>query len=276
MQNIPFYKMSGSGNDFIIIDNRLGIVPEELLNTIIVRACRRQMSIGADGLILIENSDKADFKWRFYNSDGSEADMCGNGARCTARFAVETGIAQSPMTWETTIGIVSAEVNGAVAKVNMPKPQDVRYDYTINVDGEVLPINSANTGVPHAVLFSRAVDEIEIVALGRAIRYHNDFAPKGTNVNFAAKDGDNAIVVRTYERGVENETLACGTGSIASALIASHKFSMSSPVAVRTRSGEILNVYFTVDGENGFKDVYLEGKVRIAYKGEFGPEAWEY
>lgn len=276
MKNIPFYKMSGSGNDFIIIDNRAGVVPEELLDTIIVKACRRQMSIGADGLILIENSDNANFKWRFYNSDGSEADMCGNGARCTARFAVEMGIAQSPMTWETTVGVISAEVNGAVAKVNMPKPHDIRYDYTVNVDGEVLPINSANTGVPHAVLFSQAIDDIEIVALGRAIRCHNDYAPKGTNVNFAAKDGDNAIAVRTYERGVEDETLACGTGSIASALIASHKFNMTSPVAVRTRGGEILNVYFAEDGEGGFKDVYLEGKVRIVYTGEFGPEAWEY
>lgn len=276
MQNIPFYKMSGSGNDFIIIDNRQGIVPEELLDTIIVKACRRQMGIGADGLILIENSDKADFRWRFYNSDGSAADMCGNGARCTARFALDTGIAPSPMTWETSVGIVSAVVNGAEAKVNMPKPHNVRYDYTINVDSEVLPVNSANTGVPHVVLFLQEIDNIEIVSLGRAIRYHNEYAPKGTNVNFAAKEGANAIAVRTYERGVEDETLACGTGSIASALIASHKFQMTSPVAVRTRGGEILNVYFTADGADGFKDVYLEGKVRIVYKGEFGSEAWEY
>lgn len=276
MQNIPFYKMSGSGNDFIIIDNRKGLVPEELLATIIVKTCRRQMGIGADGLILIENSSQADFKWRFYNSDGSEADMCGNGARCTARFALNMGIAQSPMTWETRAGIISAEVCGAVAKVNMPTPQDLRMDYTINVDGEVLPVNSVNTGVPHAVLFTNNLDAMEIVALGRAIRYHNEYAPKGTNVNFAAKDGENAIAVRTYERGVEDETLACGTGSIAGALIASRKFGMVSPVKVRTRGGEVLNVYFTDDGAGGFKDIYLEGKIRIVYTGEFGPEAWEY
>lgn len=276
MQMIPFYKMSGSGNDFIIIDNRAGIVPEELLNEIIVKACRRQLGIGADGLILIENSDKADFKWRFYNSDGSAAEMCGNGARCTARFALEMGIAQNPMTLETLVGIISAEVNGAVAKVNMPQPQDLRFDYSIMLDGERLPVNSANTGVPHAVLFSENIDNMEIVSLGRAIRYHSEYAPKGTNVNFAATDGDNAIAVRTYERGVEDETLACGTGSIASVLIASHKFGMTSPISVRTRGGEMLNVYFTKDGEDGFKEVYLEGKVRIVYKGEFGPEAWEY
>ena len=276
MQTIPFFKMSGSGNDFIIIDNRNGIVPEELLNEIIIKTCRRQLGIGADGLILLENSDKADFKWRFYNSDGSEADMCGNGARCTARFALENGIAKSPMTWETLAGVISAEVNGAVAKVNMPQPQDLRFDYTLTLDGERLPINSVNTGVPHAVLFSENIDNIEIVSLGRAIRYHHDYAPKGTNVNFAAKDGDNAIAVRTYERGVEDETLACGTGSIASALMASHKFGMTSPVNVRTRGGEMLNVYFTKDGDDDFKDIYLEGKVRIVYKGEFGSEAWEY
>lgn len=276
MQTIPFYKMSGSGNDFIIIDNRAGVVPEDLVDEMIVKTCRRQLSIGADGFILIEKSDKADFKWRFYNSDGSQADMCGNGARCTARFALEQGIAKSPMTWETLVGILSAEVDGAVAKVNMPKPHDIRFDYSLMLDGERLPINSANTGVPHAVLFSDSIDNIEIVSLGRAIRYHSDYAPKGANVNFAAIDGENAIAVRTYERGVEDETLACGTGSIASALIASHKFGMTSPVSVRTRGGEILKVHFSKDGDDGFKDIYLEGKVRIVYKGEFGPEAWEY
>ena len=274
MNPIPFYKMSGAGNDFIIIDNRNQIVADKELGGFIAGVCRRKMSAGADGLILIENSDKFDFRWRFFNSDGSNAEMCGNGARCAARFAYVSGIAGTRLSFETDAGVVSARINEGRVKVKMPDPSDLKLAYPLKLSGGSLEISSINTGVPHVVAMVEQVADMDVVALGREIRLHQTFAPAGTNANFVQRAQGNAIEIRTYERGVEDETLACGTGAIASALIAAGRFDMRSPVDVKTRSGVYLTIHFDhVAGR--FCEIYMEGDARIIYTGELQPDAWQ-
>ncbi len=265
--------MSGSGNDFIIIDNRDKIVDETRLTQLIIGACRRKMAVGADGLILIEYSDKADFKWRFFNKDGSIAEMCGNGARCTARFAFLNQIAGNRMAFETVAGIVSAALNDDLVKIKMTDPLDFKPDYTILLADETLVISSINTGVPHVVIPVDDIETIDVVTQGRMIRYHQEFAPAGTNVNFISLLENGAAGIRTYERGVEDETLACGTGSVAGAIVLAHTFQKSSPVKIMTRSGSELRIYFEIlDGI--YKNTYLEGDARVIYQGELWDEAW--
>ncbi len=274
METIPFYKMSGSGNDFIFIDNRKGIIDENDLPELITGVCRRKMSIGADGFILIENSDKADFKWRFFNSDGSVAEMCGNGARCAARFAHINEITGPEMTFETIAGTVHARIDNNMVRINIPDPSDLNLDFPLEIDNMHFKVSSINTGVPHVVVMVNDIEKAKVDKLGRQIRFHDRFAPAGTNVNFICSQNEDSITVRTYERGVEGETLACGTGAIASALIASIKYDKKSPVKVRTRSGAPLYIYFSKTDGN-FGDIHLEGDARIIYKGEIFNDAWK-
>ena len=274
METIYFYKMSGSGNDFVIIDNREKIIDENALTQFITRVCRRKMSVGADGFILIEPSQKVDFKWRFFNSDGSLAEMCGNGARCAARFAHLNGIAGPKLSFETAAGIISAQVKDDRVKVKMPNPADLRLDYTIELENGPLVVSSVNTGVPHVVILCDHIENIDVLGLGREIRYHPDFAPAGTNVNFICLQDTGDIAIRTYERGVEDETLACGTGSMAAALVAAYKSEMQSPIHVMTRSGEYLNIYFP-ENTDRMKDIYMEGDARVIYAGRLWEDAWK-
>jgi diaminopimelate epimerase len=273
MKSISFYKMSGSGNDFIIIDNRSRVIDDTQLPALIRNACRRKMSVGADGLILIEPSDTADFRWRFFNSDGSRAEMCGNGARCAARFAVENGIAGESLAFETDVGLVTGQVKGSRVKVKMPDPTDLRLNESISLANGPLTVSRINTGVPHAVIMADAIADIDVFHVGREIRNHKAFAPAGTNVNFICRQNQGHLAIRTYERGVEDETLACGTGSIASALIASCKLEWPTPIDLMTRSGEVLRIYFNKSG-SVFDNVYLEGDVRIIYTARLNDEAW--
>ncbi len=274
MNTIPFTKMSGSGNDFIIIDNRARVVEDNGLTEFIRKICRRKMSVGADGLILIESSDKADFRWRFFNSDGSLAEMCGNGARCAARFAYHNRIAGENLSFETEAGIINGQVIGDGAKVRIPDPTDLRLDYSIDLKNGPLTVSSVNTGVPHVVVMEDSVEEVDVFGLGREIRNHEAFAPAGTNVNFICPQNPGLLAIRTYERGVEDETLACGTGSIASALVASCKTNWPSPISLKTRSKESLTIHFREDNQ-AFTDVYLEGDARIIYTAELGEDAWK-
>ncbi len=274
MKKIEFFKMSGSGNDFIIIDNRNRVVDENGLSNFIAKVCRRKMSVGADGMILIENTHNADFKWRFFNSDGSVAEMCGNGARCVARFAYLNDIAGSKMSFETLAGIVKAEVIGERVKVKMTDPLDLKTDNTIELRNGLISISSVNTGVPHVVIVKDGIDDVDIVEIGREIRYHGRFSPAGTNVNFVSRIKDNTITIRTYERGVEDETLACGTGAAASAIVMAHKMKMDSPISVLTRSGGYLNIFFR-EKEGQYYDIYLEGDARIIYRGQLWEDAWK-
>jgi len=274
MEKIEFYKMSGSGNDFIIVDNRDKIVDETDLVNFIVKVCRRKMSVGADGFILVENTEGADFKWRFFNSDGSVAAMCGNGARCVARFAYLNGIAGPEMSLETGAGIVEARVAGESVKIKMTDPSDLKTDYTLELKDRSISVSSINTGVPHVVMISDTFDDVEVVKMGREIRFHDMFAPAGTNVNFICPITEDTIGIRTYERGVEDETLACGTGSVAGALIMARKMKIDAPINVLTRSGGHLKIYYT-ERDATYQDIYLEGDARVIYRAELFEDAWK-
>ncbi|MFH0998380.1 MAG: diaminopimelate epimerase [Pseudomonadota bacterium] len=276
MNPIHFCKMSGCGNDFIIIDNRSSVIEEKDLFSFIVGVCRRKMSVGADGIILIENSDTVDFKWRFYNSDGSIAEMCGNGARCVARFVYLNGITGPDMSFETLAGVVSASVSETgLVKIKMTDPMNIEMDRQLILKSGKYEVGSVNTGVPHVVMVVDDIQGTPVKEMGKEIRFHPDFAPAGTNVNFVKVQPDKIVTVRTYERGVEDETLACGTGCVASALITARKFALASPVTLLTRSGGYLRIYFNLH-QDTYSDVYLEGDARLIYRAEFCEEAWNY
>ena len=271
MKPIAFTKMNGSGNDFVIIDNRAAIAPPDL-PAFTRGVCRRKLSVGADGLILIEDDADHDFKWQFFNADGSRAEMCGNGARCAARFAFVNGIADARMTFGTDAGTIAAEVLGDDVKIRMTDPRDLVCDDTLSLTAGVLKVCSINTGVPHVVVETDDLESMPVVALGREIRHHEHYAPAGTNVNFLTVRQPGAIAVRTYERGVEDETLACGTGCVASALIAAVHHDWASPIAVTTRSGGVLTIHFERAAQT-FAPVYLEGDARIVYAAEHKADA---
>lgn len=265
---LAFAKMSGAGNDFVIIDHRRSLLAPAAQPDFARRICRRKFSVGADGLILIEDSQIADFKWQFYNADGSVAEMCGNGARCAARFAYRHGIAEKKMSFETIAGVIEAEVldENDTVSVLMTDPVDHKPDRTIEVDGRHLTVASINTGVPHAVIFID-VETIPVKEWGREIRFHSLFQPAGTNVNFVRLLPDGRLHVRTYERGVEDETMACGTGAVASAIIAGLQRKAQPPVQVVTSGGERLTVAFDLREGSAIGNVHLQGPARLIYEG---------
>jgi len=268
MTPIPFSKLSGSGNDFILVDNRDGRIPQEKLSSTARALCRRKFSVGADGFIALEDAEKADFRWRFYNADGSSAEMCGNGGRCAARFAAARGIAGERLCFETLAGVIRAEVRGSRVKLQLPPPGALDPDREIPLEGGAVRASCLNTGVPHAVIRVDDLEAVDVDGLGRRIRLHPAFAPAGTNVDFIHRLEGARIAMRTYERGVEGETLACGTGAVAAACIASHAWSLASPVDVLTRGGEVLTVHFTPAPEaGGFRDLFLEGGTVWVYDG---------
>ena len=260
--------MSASGNDFVMIDNRDGKVYDRFpdLLDFVAKICRFHHSVGADGVILIENSTQHDFRWRFFNADGSEAEMCGNGGRCAARFAYMNGIAGEKMSFETVAGIIKAEVYGQKVKLQLTRPGDLKLDYPLGLDDKEFFASSVNTGVPHAVLLVVDVDQVAVEQLGRMIRYHSAFGEKGTNVNFVQVLDKNNVKIRTYERGVEGETYACGTGAVASGVILTEKSLVTSPVNIHTKGGEVLKIYIN-------DEVYLEGDAKFIYKAQLHEEA---
>jgi diaminopimelate epimerase len=266
MRRIKFAKLSGAGNDFVVIDNRQKIVSSAAAK-MAVRLCQPKTGVGADGLILLERSVKADFKMRIFNPDGSEAEMCGNGARCIARFAYLKRIAPAKMVFETIAGLISAQVKGNVVKLRLSDPHGLKDNLEIRLDGQFQKVLFMNTGVPHAIIFVNNIGKVPVFEWGRIIRHHRFFKPAGTNVNFVSKIDKHTIAIRTYERGVENETLACGTGSVAAALCSAIDKNVFSPVQVHTRGGEVLKIYFDYRGGK-FSEVYLEGEVRIVFEGE--------
>lgn len=272
---IPFVKMSGTGNDFIIIDHRQPLVPEAEQQDFVRRVCRRMFSVGADGLIFIEDSKEADFSWRFYNGDGSVAEMCGNGARCAARFAYLNNIAGKQMSFATQAGIITAEILAEEEEVSllMTPPFDFRTGLRIPLDGEEKELSFMNSGVPHVVLFMDQGEEIPVKKWGREIRFHPLFQPAGTNVNFVQPLADGSLRVRTYERGVEDETMACGTGAVAGALWAAIGQMAHSPVAVTTSGGDLLTIKFELQAGPQAENVYLQGPARIIYEGKLTAES---
>jgi len=271
---VDFFKMSGSGNDFILIDNKDQSLTVGNIAEFVRTVCERKVSVGADGFIIIENSQRADFRWRFFNADGSEVDMCGNGARCAARFAYIRGSAKEKMSFETGAGIIDAEVRGDTVKLRLTEPRAMKVNISVMIEGQPIEVNFVNTGVPHVVIFVQDLDRYDVFNMGRKIRYHKDFQPEGTNANFMEVIDRHTIRIRTYERGVEDETLACGTGAVASALISSSRGLVKSPVDARVKSGETLKIYFHKK-DRGFQDIYLEGKANVVYEGRIWDEAYK-
>jgi diaminopimelate epimerase len=265
---LEFVKMTGAGNDFILLDNRdarIVLTPEQ-----VAKLCHRQFGIGADGLMLLIPclSGKADWAWRFYNSDGSDAEMCGNGARCFARFIQRvTGWTKPSLTFETAAGIITAEFNGERVTIGLTAPRGLRLQEAVQTKSGPLEVSSLNTGVPHAVVFVPDADQAMVQQLGSEIRWHEHFKPRGTNVNFVQLLGSDRIRVRTYERGVEGETLACGTGVTASALISAQIHGFQSPVRVQVQGGDELAVSFNKDGE-GYADVKLNCPATFVFDGK--------
>ena len=264
---IKFTKTVATGNDFVIIDNREGKLKGDL-SGLAKRLCDRRRGAGADGLLLLEMSKDCDFKMRIFNPDGGEAEMCGNGSRCIALYARNNKIAKADMRIETLAGTVDANVNRNMVKVKLTDPKDIHWNLCLMIDECPYKVNFADTGVPHVIHFVKDIENIGVKELGSKMRYHADFSPSGANVDFVKvvdKTGSK-IRVRTYERGVEDETLACGTGAVASAIIAAEADHLKSPVIVETRGKEILKVYFDmVDGN--FKNVCLEGEAKLVYEG---------
>lgn len=266
-RRLPFFKMHGGGNDFVLMDHREQFVPKAEQNQFAQRVCAPRVGVGADGLILIEDSPRADFRWQFYNADGSEAEMCGNGARCAARFAVLNGIAQPRLTFETLAGLIEAEVLNHQVRVGMADVGDFRLNLSISLEAETLSGHFMKVGVPHTVLLVDNLEEAPVKPWGREVRFHPMFMPAGTNVNFVGHQSPHVLEVRTYERGVEDETLACGTGAVAAALINAKLGKVTSPTAVHTRGGETLIVTFHLHGEK-ITEVFLEGEALVVYQGE--------
>lgn len=270
-KTVEFYKISAAGNDFIMVDNRKKLLPRNIPK-LAERWCNRKFSVGADGMILLEDSKRAQFKMRYFNSDGSAAAMCGNGGRSIARFANLLGVAPKKMTFETEAGLINAEILKKNVRLWLYEPKDARLDFTLKVERREFDVSYLNTGVPHTVIFVNDIDKADVVTIGRMVRYHRAFAPAGTNVDFVEKKDNHTIYVRTYERGVEDETLACGTGVTASAIIAGLRGSVTPPVDCLTRGGYSLRVSYTLnevgDLLSPVSNVSLEGPAEVSFRGE--------
>jgi diaminopimelate epimerase len=267
--------MSGAGNDFIVIDNRAGVVPEPP-HTFAARVCARQGALAADGLLLVEKSERKDFRMRYFNTDGSEAEMCGNGGRCIARFATLVGAAGRKMQFENLAGDFEAELTeeGRV-RLAMTDPHSLALHMEVEAAGRKVVAHSLNTGVPHIAVLWNDLEQAPVFELGRALRHHEAFAPKGTNVNFVKVTGPHEIRVRTYERGVEDETLACGTGSVAAAILCTLLGRIQPPVAVVVKSGSLLRVRFDLAGQQA-RRVSLEGEAVVLCEGQIHLDAFGY
>jgi diaminopimelate epimerase len=263
---LEFTKASGAGNDFVIIDDMLGGLKVDKPR-LAVALCSRHFGIGADGLIVIEPSNQADFVMSYYNADGSYGGMCANGGRCAARFAFLAHIAGPEPSFEALDHIYQAEVTEDTVRLHMKDPTGLRTNIRLEFGNTLFVGTAIDTGSPHVVFLSDNIQSLDLARLGPLIRYSKEFLPDGTNVNFARRTTDNEIELRTYERGVEAETLACGTGSVASALVSHLLYGINSPIMVRVQSGEILRVHFNHDG-NILTKIMLEGSAHILFKGQ--------
>src|SRR5271170_5061802 len=262
---LRFAKMNGAGNDFVLIDNRSGV--HKLSPREISFLCDRHRGVGADGVLLVEApAGDADFRMRYYNSDGGEAEMCGNGARCFTRFVQQITGAFSEVRFETQAGIIEAQIEGELVKLEMSRPHDLVLRRTLEIDGVKLSTHSINTGVPHVVTFVDDIESTPVQHWGAQIRYHPAFQPNGTNANFIKELEPGRIAIRTYERGVEAETLACGTGVTAAALIYAALGDSTSPVRLLVRGGDWLEVGFRRAG-TGLEDVTLKGPADFVFEG---------
>ena len=263
---IEFTKMTGAGNDFVVIDNRSGLVKNgaELAK----KLCDRRWGVGADGLLLLEFSEKADFRMMYYNADGSYGGMCGNGGRCIARYALLHKIASAEQRFEALDFVYAASVLGDRVSLSMKNPTGFKSSLMLRVTTQKARACFVDTGSPHVVIPLRkgVLDKLDVVTMGRRIAHSRRFASMGTNVNFVEVDDDKVLHMRTYERGVEAETLACGTGSIACAIVGNRIWKLESPVTIMARSGKKLDVTFRNDGIS-YRNVVLSGPAEVVFSG---------
>ncbi len=263
--------MNGAGNDFVVVDNRelnLSLSGEE-----IAKLCQRQTGIGADGLLAVEPAQNgADYRMRYYNADGGEAEMCGNGARCFAHFVNRLNDdTLDKVSFETMAGIIHADILDSSIRVNLGTPHDQQMNIPLSINGEELIVHSVNTGVPHAVVIVDDLEKIDICNLGSSIRHHEHFSPAGTNVNFMQVVSPDHIRIRTYERGVEDETLACGTGMVACSLIHHQLTESPFPVKITVRGGDTLLVDFDQNDEGQYHNTTLTGPAEFTFEGTLFP-----
>lgn len=271
MIEINFTKMNGAGNDFVVINDFDGTLKADL-PPIAHALCAKGFGIGADGLLVLRKHPKLDFEMIYLNSDGSEGGMCGNGGRCISRFAVLNGVCKSPMKFTAHGGNYSAElVGGRKVRLHLPDPESITPSLEVPVGAKHCDATYVHPNTDHTVLLNGSafdtVDSADLIGISKKIRYNFELFPKGTNVNLIEQEGDNRIRMRTYERGVENETLACGTGAVACAITAAIKLGMISPVEIHTTGGEIMKVYFGRSGDR-FSKLVLEGNTTIVFRGK--------
>lgn len=283
MEKISFVKMSGAGNDFIVIDSdSFPNLKNVLSQTVINKLCNRRFGIGADGLILVENSNDSDFQMNYFNADGSEGTLCGNGARCAIRFAEFSGRIKNIKTefYSGSERFSGEIVDNKNITFYLNEPSNVTTDLLLKIDNENFNVMFADTGSPHVVININSskeflskkynynsITDFPVLEFGKLIRDNEKFSPEGTNVNFIQIKNDE-ILIRTYERGVEDETLACGTGSVASAILSHKIYRLNPPVKLSTAGGEKLIVNFSFS-ENGYKNLSLTGIAEIIFSGEF-------
>ena len=269
MKKMRFTKMHGAGNDFVLIDDRDETFPAR--GSLIAAMAAEHVGIGCEGVILLHRSSRADFRMMFYNPDGSEAELCGNGARCVAAFARRVGaVSSNSMTFETGAGLVDAEImDEGLVKVWMPEPTDRKYGLAVTGDAGGAPVNGdfLVVGVPHFIVPVANVAKVDVTNAGRALRLAEAFSPNGSNVDFVQYIAPNKAILRTYERGVEAESGACGTGAVATAVAGVEAHGMSLPMHVRSSQGYDLVVegdYRQSQG-TGFT---LTGPVCVIFEGE--------
>jgi diaminopimelate epimerase len=262
--------MSGAGNDFIVIDNRSAAIIDK--SDFAKKLCDRHWSVGADGLLLLEASERASYRMMYYNADGSYGGMCGNGGRCIALYAYLHYIAKSDHTLEALDHIYTVSINSENVSIRMKNPSSIKLKRHLSIGNKKLTYHSIDTGAPHVIFaineFSKNsdLDGFDVQRWGKELRWHEKFSPAGTNVNFIKVIDGNSIYLRTYERGVEAETLACGTGSVAAAIIAHKQWKLNKPVTVFPTSKIPLLINFDEAGKN-IQNVLLTGPATITFTG---------
>ena len=264
---IPFVKMAGAGNDFILVDGRRGRALGRAPAALAREWCDRKRSVGADGLLLVQASRRGNARMRIFNPDGSEPTMCGNGLRCVAWYLHSMNGGRRRWTVETGAGVMQAQITGKEqVRISFIPPKSLHLGRGVAWRGKRVTVHSVDTGVPHAVLLVPRLGAVDLGALGPHIRRHRLFKPKGTNVNLLRIHSPHRASIRTYERGVEQETLACGTGTVASVVIGAALGRLKSPVQLTTAGGEKLTVGFH-QGRKPWEGLYLEGPARILFQG---------
>jgi diaminopimelate epimerase len=257
---LSFFKYQGSGNDFILIDDRSCFFPvqdEKMIRFL----CSRNFGVGADGLILLQASTSADFRMRIFNSDGLEADFCGNGIRCLVLYLKDLGFQEDAFLIETQQSIAACSIQGNTVTAELPHPKVLHWGVKVE-EHEAFVVN---TGVPHAVIFVEDLEEVPVASIAPIIRFHPHFGSDGVNVNFVKVGADGTLRMRTYERGIEGETLACGSGAAAAALVASQKEGLPLPIRVMTKSGDTLEFSILELAEG--KKVEMQGNACFVFEG---------